>query len=419
MDTRTDRPTPARHDATRGGIGPGAPSVDDLVDLTPGSRDRTVDLLRALSIAVVVVWHWSLSVTHWSGGSLVMPNPIGHTSGLWLATWVFQVMPLFFMVGGFSNLAALDGHGRAGGTTVGYLRSRSRRLLRPTAVMAGVWAALDLVRALLLPDVPSVLEWGAVVFVPLWFVGVYSVAVLLSPWTARAHRWCPSLALVGLGSAIALGDLGRLRFGIDELGLLTSALVFLFAHQLGYVWRDGLVSGRRHAAAVAAGGLAALVLLTNIGVYPRSMVAVPGEWMSNMFPTTAPVAALAVFQLGLVLLAAPTLRRWLERRSVWKATVVANSFAMTVFCWHMTALVLAIGVFQAFGGELEPGPTTTWWLTRPLWLLLPALALAPLVAAFARFERPTPTLTATGSPLHGVDTYRSGGRRGGPPRPRA
>lgn len=83
----------------------GQPSVDAMVDATPADRDRVVDLVRGLSIGVVVLWHWTFSVTRWSDGSLSMPNPIGEASGLWLITWIFQVMPLFFVVGGFSNLA--------------------------------------------------------------------------------------------------------------------------------------------------------------------------------------------------------------------------------------------------------------------------------------------------------------------------
>ena len=55
---------------------------------------------------------------------------------------------------------------------------------------------------------------------------------------------------------------------------------------------------------MAVGGLTALVVLTNLGVYPHSMVAVRGEAVSNMFPTTACIAALAVFQVGVVMLLA-------------------------------------------------------------------------------------------------------------------
>ena len=73
--------------------------VDQLVDATPAGRDRYVDFLRALSIAVVVCWHWVFSVTQWRAGRLTMPNPIGEVPLLWSATWLLQIMPLFFFVG--------------------------------------------------------------------------------------------------------------------------------------------------------------------------------------------------------------------------------------------------------------------------------------------------------------------------------
>jgi hypothetical protein len=120
------------------------------------------------------------------------------------------------------------------------------------------------------------------------------------------------------------------------------------------------------------------------------MVAVRGEAVSNMFPTTACIAALAVFQLGVVLVLRPAAERWLARRSVWRGVVAANGVAMTVFTWHMTALVVAIGAFTAVGGHLGSHATASWWATRPLWILLPGLVLAGLVALFARFERPRP-----------------------------
>src|SRR5205823_440462 len=166
------------------------------------------------------------------------------------------------------------------------------------------------------------------------------------------------------------------------------ALVFLFAHQLGYLWGDGSLTraGRRTHAVLAVGGLTALVVLTNLGVYPRSMVAVRGEAVSNMFPTTACIAALAVFQLGVAMLLRPALTRWLDRRRVWKTVVGANAIAMTVFTWHMTAYVLALGAFEAVGGHLLHDPTATWWLQRPLWLLSPGLVLVVLVRLFASVE---------------------------------
>jgi hypothetical protein len=116
------------------------------------------------------------------------------------------------------------------------------------------------------------------------------------------------------------------------------------------------------------------------------MVAVRGEATSNMFPTTACIAALAVLQLGLVLLARPALARWLDRPRNWRAVVAANGVAMTVFCWHMTALVIVVGIVERAGVRLGDEPTASWWLTRPLWVVGPALVLAALMAVVARVE---------------------------------
>ena len=88
--------------------------LDTLVDRTPPERDRYVDLLRVVAIGVVVVWHWSLSVLYYSesAGRWVMPNPIHAVPGAWAATWLLQIVPVFFLVGGYANLAAWQKVGR-------------------------------------------------------------------------------------------------------------------------------------------------------------------------------------------------------------------------------------------------------------------------------------------------------------------
>lgn len=379
--------------------GPAARSVDALVDATPASRDRVVDLVRAVSIAVVVLWHWAFSVLHWGDGELRMPNPIGEVPGLWAATWLLQVMPLFFVVGGYANLAGWTAAEReaaaaraAGGpgpsATRRFLARRLARLGRPVAMYVAAWAAVDLVvRA---GGGRSVLDWGMVVFVPLWFLGVYVAVVALVPVTARLHAAAGHRVLLALGAAVLAADAIRFAGGVGGAGLVTSVLVWVACHQLGYAWRDGTLTagGRRTAATLAAGGLAALAVLTALGPYPRSMVAVRGEELSNMFPTTACVAALAVLQLGVVLLARPALTRWLARRGPWRAVVAANGVAMTVFCWHMTALVVVVGAAGAAGVTLGDEPTAAWWLARPFWVVAPGVVLAALVAVFGRVELP-------------------------------
>lgn len=374
-------------------VAPGdAGLVDQLVDATPATRDRVVDGLRGLSIVVVVLWHWVLSITHVGrDGALTMPNPIDQVPGLWAGTWVLQIMPVFFVVGGYANLAAWDAIRARGGRYGAYARKRVARLSKPIGAFLAVWVVLDLVIRFARPGTPSVWTWGRVVFVPLWFLGAYLAVVLIAPLAARLHRARPVAALLGLGLAVALLDLARFRLGWSAAGAANSLLVWVFAHQLGFWWRDGRATAWsvRRRMALAATGLAALVVLTGSGWYSRSMVAVRGEDVSNMFPTTACIAALAVFQFGLVLLARPALDRFLARRRVWKATVTLNAVAMTVFTWHMTALVAAIGVWRALGLELLAEPTATWWAERPAFLLLPGILLAALLALFARFELPT------------------------------
>ncbi|MEP6297050.1 MAG: acyltransferase, partial [Ilumatobacter sp.] len=357
------------HEVASGDRSPTAPpSVDAMVDATPADRDRVVDLIRGLSIGVVVLWHWTLSVTDWSGGSLSMPNPIGEASGLWLLTWIFQVMPLFFVVGGFSNLAgwtsmlerrAVDpGRDRRPGRS--FVWSRAKRLGLPAGAMLGTWVLLDVAIRLVRPGTPSVFSWGIVVFVPLWFLGVYGIVTSLVPLTARLHATAPTTTLTGMIAIIALADTVRFGAGVHAAGYVTTAGVWLFAHQLGYWWRDGTLdsAGRDSHVALTVLGMVGLVVTTNTGIYPRSTVAVEGEWLSNMFPTTAPIACLAVFQLGLVFLVRPAANRWLARsRRAWRTVVTVNAVAMTVFCWHMTALVAAIAVWNLLGFDLIGDPT--------------------------------------------------------------
>jgi hypothetical protein len=376
---------------------PSSLTVDALVDATPDSRDRVVDLLRAVSIAVVVLWHWTFSITQWRHDALRMPNPIADVPGLWTATWLLQVMPLFFLVGGYANMAGWSGVVRAGGGARAFWAKRFSRLVRPVAVYVGCWTVVDL--AWQASGGRSVLDWGMVVFVPLWFLGVYVGVVALVPVTARLHTRHRTAALVALGSGVLLADLLRLGFDVTAAGatgVVGSALVWIFAHQLGYLWRDWTTAGSaaslglpQRARWLIAGGLGALVLLTQLGPYSSSMVAVRGEDVSNMFPTTACIAALAVFQLGVVLTVRPALSRWLQRRRVWRSVVAANGVAMTVFCWHMTALVVFLLAYQAAGFTLATDPTAAWWLTRPVWIAGPAVVLALLLAVFARFELPT------------------------------
>jgi hypothetical protein len=362
--------------------------LDRYVAATPDDRDRFVDFLRVFSIGVVIVWHWALSITRWEGGELVMPNPIDTVPGAWLATWVLQIMPLFFFVGGFANHAGWTSVRRDGGGWREFYASRLQRLLLPVVAFAVAWGVLEAVLFATRADHRSVLAWGAIVLMPFWFLGAYLWVLLLVPLTARLHDAGGVLTLTGMAATIALVDVGRFHLDVAALGYVNSALVWVFVHQLGYFYRDGTLAriGWRGQLSIVLAAIAGLIVLTSLPVYPRSMVATREVAFSHMWPTTAVMGVVALLQAGLAMLIRPTLTGWLRRPQVWKTVIAANAVILTLFVWHMTAKVAVLGAYEALGFELLTEPTLAWWLQRPLWLLGPAVMLALLTAAFAPFE---------------------------------
>jgi hypothetical protein len=362
--------------------------LDDYVASTPPDRDRFVDLLRVLAIGVVIVWHWALSITHWDDGALVMPNPIDVVPGARIATWVLQIMPLFFVVGGFVNYAGWISVRRDGGGAREFYRVRVRRLLWPTAVFLGAWLLLDGVLLVARADNRSVFAWGLVVLKPLWFLGAYLWVILLVPITARLHAAGGVRTVTAMGLVVAAVDLGRFQLGIEALGFVNSALVWVFVHQLGYFYRDGTFAriGQRGQTLLVVGALTGMIVLTALPVYAVSMVATRDVEFSHMWPTTALIGVVALLQTGLAMLLRPVVRAWLQRRRVWKTVLAVNAVILTIFVWHMTAKVAVIGVYETLGFELIAEPTLMWWAQRPLWLIGPGLVLAVLVGVFGAFE---------------------------------
>ena len=358
-------------------------SVTELADGTPASRDRYVDFLRAFSILVVVLGHFFIAVAFHDRGRVFVENAVGRTSGLWLLTWVLQVMPLFFFVGGFANLVSWKGDYGA------FLRGRLRRLLKPFAVFVAVWVVVQ--AGFHVADVGrgDLLRLSRLPFGPLWFLAVYLGVVALAPAMLALHRRAPWLTLLALANGIVVVDALRFVLAVRSIGWLNLALVWLFVHQLGFFYADGRLAGwsRSRLLALALVGLVGMAALTNAGPYPRSMVGVDHEAVSNMSPPTLCIAFLAIWQVGLAMLARPAVSHWLQARRPWSAVIAANGVIMTTFLWHLSALLAAILLLERVGVGPEPDTNAAWWLTRPIWIGVPLLLTAGLVAAFRRFER--------------------------------
>lgn len=366
-------------------------SAAALAAATPDSRDRFADFLRLASIVVVVSGHWLMAVVTWDGSRFGGVNALEVLPHAWLLTWLLQVMPVFFFVGGFANAVAWDSRRRRGEGYGAYLSSRLERLMRPAAAFAAAW--LIAATALAATGLGEAIEHGArIVAKPLWFLAVYVIVVAAAPAMLSLHRRFGLRVPLLLVSAAALVDVARIGFDVPVIGWLNFAFVWLLPHQLGFFYADGslLRGGRRVAALLAGGGLTAAAMLVASGVYSPSMVGVADGRISNNSPPSVVMVALSVWLVGLVMLARPRLSAWLRGRRVWIAIVAGGSMAMTVFLWHLTALMIVAPVALPLGfPQPDPG-SAAWWLSRPVWLLMLAVATVPLAAGFTRFERARP-----------------------------
>jgi hypothetical protein len=357
-----------------------------LARATPPTRDRYVDLLRVGSLAVVILGHWLMAVPIAAAdGTVRVTNVLALAPALRPLTWLLQVMPVFFLVGGYAHAKTLS----RSGSYASFIRSRTSRLLRPAAVFAAVWLVIGTAAGLAGLDHGGLIRLALrTVAQPLWFLGVYLGVVALAPamWGLhrRLGRWA-AVVPVGLLGATALVDVARFGGGHSSLAYLNLAFVWVGVHQLGFFYADG--SLQRVAGRLAAGGLGGLVLLTGFGPYPVSMVGVPGEAVSNMSPPTLALAACGVWLTGLVLLVRGPADRWLARARVWRVVVIGNLLTMTAFLWHLTAAFVVIGGALAFGGGLgAPVGTALWWVQRPLWVVGYGLVTVGLVVVFRRFD---------------------------------
>ena len=93
----------------------------------------------------MVLGHWTITTVGRSDSGLAAGNVLATMPWLWLATWVLQVMPVFFFVGGFANMVSWQTLERRGGGYVQYLSGRMARLLRPVLIFVAVWLVLPLV----------------------------------------------------------------------------------------------------------------------------------------------------------------------------------------------------------------------------------------------------------------------------------
>ncbi|WP_454780191.1 phospholipase A2 [Lentzea kristufekii] len=299
--------------------------------LAHAEQDRYATFLRLFSLALLVLGETVATLAHLRGFG---------TS--WL--WALQAVPLFFFAGGHANLRSWQAHQGGFGC---WVSSRTSWLLRPVLAFVLLWVVLF--AALNLMDV-KVDAYSRLITHPLWFLGVYLLAVAATPAAAWLHehfrRTTPFvLVLVTLAVEIARTSTDWKTGGYANL--IVGALLM---QQIGFFYADGTLTvlSRRLLAALGAVTLPALVFFSD---YPRSMM------------------VLGVAQVCLALLARGRVTSWLDGRS-WHVVDFARRAPMTVYLAYLAgvgALVGLLGLTQA-----------------PVWLVF---GLVPLILLFHRFER--------------------------------
>jgi fucose 4-O-acetylase-like acetyltransferase len=362
---------------------------------TAPDRDRFIDAVRAGSLLIVVLGHWLMATVIVQGDHLVGANALTSIPALQLATWLLQVMPLFFIAGGFSNIRLWRSLRRRGGSYSEYLQGRLVRLLRPTIVFVLFWQLALPAAAALGMSQDRIEVIGFLLGQPLWFLGVYVATTALAPAMAAWHAFSPRVALATLVVGAIVVDWFRLGKGMEGVGYLNLAIVWLFAQQLGFLYADGYLARltRRTLWVTVAAAYATLVLLTTWGPYPVSMVGLPGE-TSNMTPPTVCLLVLSVAQVAAAMLVRDRVSLWLQHPGPWAAVVRFGSMAMTVYLWHLCVLVLAFLALLGLGIDPPAAGSGLWWVTRAFWLLGLSLVLLVVATLLSPLERGRPATVA-------------------------
>lgn len=286
-------------------------------------RNRYLDLLRALAVVRVVVYH----VTGWATMTLVFP-----------------AMSVMFALAGSLMAASLH---RFGTAAVG---RRLRRLLPSLWMLAAIFVPAMLLTGL--PLTPKVLlwlfpvsdppanHWGALALSPIWYLRNYLWFVLVSPlalWLFRRFPLPTLIAPYALTVAIELGLYPNPPMVVQQFGLYLGAWMLGFAHQEGMLRR-----------------------LANRVLWPTAIALVAvGGWWNLTQPGTKGLdlngnpLANALWSAGVILVVLgrePARTAWIDRNAIFSRVVtLINRRALTVYLWHMAFVVALTPLVDVVG----------------------------------------------------------------------
>lgn len=356
-------------------------------------REPSADLYRVVAVVVVVLGHWLLSAVTYHDGRFGYDEVLAELPYTQWLTWFFQVVPVFFVVGGYANAGSWMRQQALGVTRGTWIRHRVSGLLGPVTAYVVVVVAVVAISGRRVDD--SLLAMSTwVVSLHLWFVPIYLVMMTLTPLAVAAHRrwgmWVPASLIVATAGVDFVTRSGHLA----ALGMVNYVICWGAIFQLGIAWHGGAL---RRPLLLAAGAVAVLASLIGLHLYPVSMIGVTGQTVQNTSPPTVALLALACIQAGLIVAAAPVMANRL-RRAPWPHLLrAANDNVMSLYLWHMAPVVaLALACYPS--GLLPQAALGTdfWWRLRLVWIVMlcvtTAAELTLLWLGRSVFAQPLPAL---------------------------
>ncbi|MGA5900677.1 acyltransferase family protein [Streptomyces venetus] len=354
---------------------------DEGAPRTGPVRDRYFDLLRALALFRVVLYH----LTGWAWLPLVFPS-----------------MGVMFALAG--NLMARS----LKRPPVQVIRGRMRRLLPPLWLLGVVgvtgmvlqgwgpdadghpgWWWLHLTFWIVPLSDPPYAEglpglhgfvgenWAADFAGPLWYIRAYLWYVLLSPFLLKALRAMPVVTLLAPIALAVAFEHGYITLPGERIpSALTDFSTFGACWILGMAHQEGIL---RRLPRYVVPSVAPVIALAGLW-YALHHGFGPGNDLDSM-----PLAQ-ALWSFGTVLLllhVSPSWSEWPRRLRRWSGTItLLNSRAVTIYLWHNICILIAATLWDRLWGfevleQNVPGLLESVWpVLVVVWILIVGCVLA-------------------------------------------
>lgn len=344
----------------------------------PPPRNHVIDAARAISVVVVVAFHALLYQVSWvAGGPTLIPWAPPRWPW-WALSWLFMVIPVFFVAGGFGHAQTVDRMRREGFSYGHFLASRGRRLVGPLLFFVTVVAAFSSAAAWAGWLAQAVLLTRALMQL-LWFIAVYLVIVGIAPAAVAAQDRFGGWAMLAPFVAAAAVDAWSFAAGASWLRNLNLLLVWPLVHQFGIAYQRGWFrSGPAWRAWLStAGGASGIAFCVFVLGYPGSAVGLADIPIANVLPPTVAMVFLALAQCGVLAVVEragvlASLKPTATRVLAW-----LNALMMTVYLWHIGCIAIAAGLLLAVSNA---APAASGLLLAQPTVALASLAVVAVVA---------------------------------------